>query len=147
MSSDIELINPYYPNAPLKNFSDLDEKLNYYYDYISDYDPIPPNWPSGVTPRAKMGDFRATSRDIFYYISWLYDNNPESVIDYGCGECHWKKWFPNIFGVDLVAWNHSKMDLIIEPNKFISESNNKVAEMVGNTLLKAVNEFQVHASI
>jgi hypothetical protein len=77
----IELINPYYPGAPIKNFSELDEKLNQYYDYINDYDPVLPDWPTIVTPRAGHGDFRSTSRDIFYYISWLYDNNPELILD------------------------------------------------------------------
>ena len=123
--NNIELINPYYTNVPIKNFSDLDEKLNYYYDYISDYDPRPPHWPRGVSPRALLGDFRSTSRDIFYYISWLYDNNPESVIDFGCGECYWKKWFPNIFGVDIDTKDYSKMDLVIDPDQFIAENQNK----------------------
>jgi len=30
----------------------------------------------------------------------LYANDPQSVIDVGCGECVWKKWFPNIIGFD-----------------------------------------------
>ena len=37
---------------------------------------------------------------IFYYIDLLYDNNPQSVVDVGCGECLWKNWFPNIVGFD-----------------------------------------------
>jgi hypothetical protein len=121
----IELINPYYPGAHIKNFSELDEKLNQYYDYINDYDPVPRDWPTIATPRAVHGDFRSTSRDIFYYISWLYDNNPESVIDFGCGECFWKKWFPNIFGVDITKRPYSKMDLVIHPAQFIANNQNK----------------------
>lgn len=108
--SQIQLINPYHANIPLRNFANLDEQLNKYYDYISDYDPTPPG---SHTPRAKLGDFRSTSRDIFYYISWLYDNKPNSVIDFGCGECFWKKWFPNMFGVDIKQWCGSQADLII----------------------------------
>jgi hypothetical protein len=121
----IELINPYYSGVPIKNFGELDEKLNQYYDYISDFDPRPRGWPINVTTRAQQGDFRSTARDIFYYISWLYDNNPESVIDFGCGECFWKKWFPNIFGVDIIKYPYSKMDLVIEPAQFIAENQNK----------------------
>lgn len=117
--SQIKLINPYYPNVPLRNFDALDEQLNKYYDYIADYDATPPG---PHTARAKFGDFRTTSRDIFYYISMLYDNNPNSVIDFGCGECFWKKWFPNIYGVDIKEWYGSKADLIvplIELNSFL----------------------------
>jgi hypothetical protein len=121
--SEIELINPYYSNAPLKNFSDLDEKLKYYYDYIGDYDAIPKG---NLTPRAIKGDFRSTSRDIYYYISWLYDNNPKLVLDFFCGHSHWKKFFPNIYSVDIAEWNYSSIDCIIhenEINNFIETHN------------------------
>lgn len=120
--NDIELINPYHSNIPIKNFSDLDERVNQYYDYIGDYDPRPPEFTNELTPRARLGDFRSTTRDIFYYISWLYDNDPQSVIDYGCGTNTFKKWFPNIFGIDFMNWPFNETDLITpDMNQFISE--------------------------
>lgn len=112
--SNIELINQYYPDAVIRNFTDLDEKLKDYYDYIADYDPEPKE---KLTPRSTSGDFRSTSRDIFYYISWLYDNNPKSVLDFGCGQSQWKKWFPNIFRVDVKDWAYTDIDLVVEIHK------------------------------
>jgi hypothetical protein len=51
-------------------------------------------------------------RDIFYYIDYLYNNQPTSVIDVGCGECIWKNWFPNIIGFNPVTNEFSKQDFI-----------------------------------
>jgi len=124
MIDDIELINPYHPNIQLKNFIDLDDKLNEWYDYIGDYNPDPPTG-MNRSPRA-IKDFRSTSRDIYYYIDLLYDNNPKSVIDFGCGECLFKRWFPNIFGVDPTPWPFGKAD-VTTPNitQFVKENKNK----------------------
>jgi hypothetical protein len=42
----------------------------------------------------------------------LYNNNPDSVVDVGCGECIWKKWFPNIIGFDPNTNEFSQHDFV-----------------------------------
>jgi len=103
------LINPYTPDINFKNFTNLDVDILKYYDRLFDtavdFD---------FTPRYRLElGLKIGFRDIFYYIDLLYNNNPESVIDVGCGECIWKNWFPNIIGFDPYpssAW--SKADFV-----------------------------------
>lgn len=100
------LINPYYEDAVFKNFSNLNQQINSHYDIIfdtvMDYE---------ITPRYtyELG-LKIGFRDIFYYIDMLYDNNPENVIDVGCGECTWKRWFPRIIGFDPYSYKFSQKD-------------------------------------
>jgi len=100
------MINPYYPGIPFTNFKNLDKEISQHYDRVYDtvvdYD---------TTPRF-MYEFRIGFRDIFYCIDRLYDNNPESVIDVGCGECIWKQWFPSIIGFDPTSFKDSHLDFI-----------------------------------
>jgi hypothetical protein len=102
------LINPYTPSCTFKNFPTLDDDLIKYYNRIYhtvvDYH---------ITPRYfyETG-LKIAFRDIFYYIDSLYDDNPQSVIDVGCGECVWKKYFPNIVGVDPNTNEFSQQDFI-----------------------------------
>jgi hypothetical protein len=90
------LIHPYTSDTQFKKFPNLDADLALHYDRV--YDTVVEY---EITPRyfyetgLKLG-----FRDIFYYIDTLYANDPQSVIDVGCGECIWKKWFPNIIGFD-----------------------------------------------
>jgi hypothetical protein len=66
-----------------------------------------------MTPRyRKEHGIKIGERDIFYYIDKLYDNNPLSVIDVGCGECIFKNWFPNIIGFDPRQWHNSRADFV-----------------------------------
>lgn len=97
----MQLINEYTPDSVIRNFPNLDEALKKYYDLvITNFQPR-----SEITPRG-YEEFRITRRDIFYYISWLYDNNPASVLDWGCGDNVFSKWFPNIHAVDVTsAWS------------------------------------------
>jgi hypothetical protein len=102
------LINPYNPEVKFKNFPDLDSKLLAHYDRlyhtVTDLE---------ITPRYfyEIG-LKIGFRDLFYYIDHLYDNQPTSVIDVGCGECIWKKWFPNIIGFDPNTNEFSDQDFI-----------------------------------
>ena len=102
------LVNPYFPNIPLKNFPNLNEDIlkNYdrVYDTVVDFE-ISPRYfyESGL----KIG-----FRDIFYCIDQLYNNQPSSIIDVGCGECIWKRWFPNIVGFDPNTNEFSAQDFV-----------------------------------
>lgn len=102
------LLRPYTPDVVLKNFPLLDVELAQHYDRIyhttTDFH---------VSPRYLFeSGIKITFRDIFYYIDLLYDQNPKTVIDVGCGECVWKQWFPNIVGFDPNINEFSKQDFI-----------------------------------
>jgi hypothetical protein len=105
------LVNPYTPGAPFKNFPMLDQQINEYYDEIFEFVPGPGY--NNTTPRFKLDSgLKFGFRDIFYCIDQLYDNNPMSVIDVGCGECIWKRWFPNIIGFDPTPSPYANHDFI-----------------------------------
>jgi hypothetical protein len=105
----MELINPYTPDVELRNFPFLEQQLINHYDFYVREE-------SGgfhsnlkrvgsqinnftLTPRA-LFEYKVGFKPIFYYISWLYDNNPKNVIDIGAGEAIFKKWFPNLISLD-----------------------------------------------
>ena len=102
------MINPYTPGIPFKNFTNLDVDLLEHYDRL--FDTVVD---FEISPRyiyetgLKLG-----FRDIFYYIDQLYNTQPTSVIDVGCGECIWKKWFPNIIGFDPNTNEFSNVDFV-----------------------------------
>jgi hypothetical protein len=104
----VMMINPYSPSKIFTNFADLDARLQQHYDRVFDtvvdYE-ISPRYfyESGL----KIG-----FRDVFYYIDQLYNTNPSCVIDVGCGECTWKKWFPNIIGFDPNHNEFSQQDFV-----------------------------------
>ena len=102
------LINPYHKNISFKNFPDLDSALDSHYDRL--YDTVVDY---EITPRyVYETGIKIGFRDIFYYIDRLYDNDPESIIDVGCGECIWKKWFPRIIGFDPNINEFSQQDFV-----------------------------------
>ena len=102
------MINYYTPGKPFTNFPDLDTRIKQHYDRlfdtVVDFD---------ITPRyfyetgLKIG-----FRDVFYYIDQLYSNQSDSIIDVGCGECIWKKWFPNIIGFDPKPNEFTQQDFV-----------------------------------
>lgn len=102
------MIAPYKPQIPFKNFPNLDTAILQHYDRVFDtvvdYE-ISPRYfyESGL----KIG-----FRDVFYYIDQLYSSRPGSIIDVGCGECIWKKWFPNIVGFDPNSNEFSQQDFV-----------------------------------
>jgi len=102
------LINEYKSGVPFKNFPDLDNSLVGHYDRL--YDTVVD---FEVSPRYLYeSGLKIGFRDIFYYIDCLYTNNPSSVIDVGCGECIWKKYFPNITGFDPNTNEFSMQDFV-----------------------------------
>lgn len=100
------LLNAYTPGIKFRNFPDLDLDIAKYYDRV--YDTIVEH---EITPRYfyETG-LKICFRDIFYYIDMLYDNQPTNVIDVGCGECIWKRWFPDIIGFDPNRGTFSNAD-------------------------------------
>lgn len=107
----MKIINEYTSDKQIKNFPELENKIKEYYDLvISDLsNPI-------MTPRG-IFEHRIAFKDIFYYIDFLYENNPQSVIDVGCGDNLFKKWFPNITGADVKNWTtFVEPDIIIDEN-------------------------------
>jgi SAM-dependent methyltransferase len=88
-------INAYHSDVEIRNFPLLEKELESYYDLFVK-DEIVQN---KVSPRGTY-EYSIGFKEIFYYISWLYDNNPQSVLDIGSGECFWKRWFSNIITLD-----------------------------------------------
>jgi hypothetical protein len=117
------LINPYTPSSTFKNFTTLDKDIGEYYDRvyhsIMDYDEISPRYfyETGL---------KIAFRDAFYYIDLLYDDNPQTVIDVGCGECVWKKWFPNIIGFDPRINEFSLQDFVDDFDEDFSKRHTKL---------------------
>jgi hypothetical protein len=102
------LINPYFPETSLKNFPGLDADISRYYDRV--YDTVVG---FEISPRYFYeSGLKIGFRDIFYYIDQLYNIQPTSVIDVGCGECTWKNWFPNIVGFDPNTNEFSQQDFV-----------------------------------
>ena len=104
------MVDAYERGMEFKNFPDLEQQITQYYDTI--YETIED---LRVTPRyfLEMG-LKVTERDMFYYINRLYDNNPSSVVDVGCAECIWKKWFPRMIGFDPIVSKFSKQQDFID---------------------------------
>lgn len=103
------LINPYDGNVKFKNYSNLDQQIKTHYDKV--FDTVVMDYE--ISPRyIYETGLKIAFRDIFYYIDMLYDNNPENIIDVGCGECMWKNWFPRIIGFDPNINEYSQQDFV-----------------------------------
>lgn len=113
------LIHPYYPGIKFQKFLDLDERINNYYDKIYDT-----TVDFHLTPRYVLeSGIKVGFRDIFYYIDSLYDDNTTSLVDVGCGQCTWKKWFPNIICFD--QWEDRLSDKVNSPIDFQAVFNDE----------------------
>jgi hypothetical protein len=115
------LINPYTPEVKLKNFPDLYKKILLYYDYV--YDTIGEVPEKDTWPRDRQEEGRTTFKDAFYYIDMLYDSNPTTIVDIGCGEAAFKKWFPRMIGFDTFLNKRSQGDFIGRFNRTFSEEH------------------------
>jgi hypothetical protein len=104
------LIKPYSADVKFANFPELEHGISKYYDHV--YDTVPT---SGITPRYYYeAGLKIGFRDVFYYIDQLYNTAPADVIDVGCGENVWKKWFPHIIGFDPRPSQHANCDFVAE---------------------------------
>ena len=102
------MINPYYSGIAFKNFPELETDIARRYDRV--YDTVVG---FEISPRYFYeSGLKIGFRDIFYYIDYLYNTQPTSVIDVGCGECIWKNWFPNITGFDPNSNEFSQQDFV-----------------------------------
>jgi len=117
----MEKINCYEPGIGFRNFPELTKRMEEYYDIIFDY-----SLPDEITPRFvyEFGK-KITSRNIFYYIDMLYDNQPENLIDVGCGENIFKRWFPNVIGFDPNIHSYSEQDFVDTFDRDFSEGHTK----------------------
>lgn len=102
------MINYYTPDKTFTNFPDLDSDILQHYDRV--FDTVVD---FEISPRYFYeSGLKIGFRDVFYYIDQLYSSQPSSVIDVGCGECIWKKWFPNIIGFDPKTNEFSQQDFV-----------------------------------
>ncbi len=109
----MKLINPYDKSSKFTNFLDLDEKISKYYDIIHDHGSEINSLYKLISPRyIYESGLKVSFRDIFYYIDLLYNNDPKTIIDVGCGECIFKNWFPNIIGFDPEPSKFSSADFV-----------------------------------
>lgn len=101
------LVRPY-KNLKNTNTPNLERKIDQYYDLV--FDTIVP-W--HITPRYMLeSGLKIGMKDIFYYIDMLYEKNPATIIDVGCGECTWKRWFPRIIGFDPNTGPYYQQDFV-----------------------------------
>lgn len=138
----MKIINEYNLDSTIRKFSDLDLRLIEYYDKIIDI-----SSPFEFTTRAAL-DKRIGFRDIYYYISFLYEHiDPAIVLDLGSGDGLFKEWFPNIYCVDIQnnykAFNVPDEYIVLD--EFLSNNKNKFdAGMAINSLhfaVSTVDEF------
>lgn len=116
-------VNAYHSDIQIRNFPNLESELEKYYDIFVKDELIQ----NKVSPRGQT-EYRIGWKEIFYYISWLYDNAPKSVIDIGSGECFWKRWFQNITALDPGDYREAKnsADIICHFTKeFADEHENE----------------------
>jgi hypothetical protein len=83
------------------------KKLKNDFDYVSFY----PHMVRNIlrTPRQIYGEIENKtifSASSFYYIQFLLENNPKIIHDLGCGWNIFKKYIPNIVGVDSTPEDH-----------------------------------------
>lgn len=102
------LLNNYTPDSQFTTFTDLDQRLSDYYDVVVTDIDIPKS-----TPRYRYeSGLKIGFRDIFWYIDQLYSAQPADVVDIGCGENVFKKWFPNLTGVDSDEYPYGGPDIV-----------------------------------
>lgn len=120
----MNLINPYTKDSNFTNFPELDIRIRDYYDIVNDHHAEISAEYRAVSPRYRYeGGIKVGFRDIFYYIDLLYNNNPQTIIDVGCGECIFKNWFPNIIGFDPAPSNFSRADFVDYFDKDFAEGH------------------------
>ena len=97
----MENINAYNKESFFKEFSTTET----YKKLCDDFDIISFDWAvKNVTPRQEIGDrdsfktkFSAVS---FYYIEYLLKQHPKTIYDLGCGWNIFKRYIPNLIGID-----------------------------------------------
>lgn len=118
-------VNPYNPKKYEEYFktTDLYQILSKDYDVVSFDDDV--NIINGLTTRSilSLSIFDAAS---FYYLQYLMDLNPSKIYDIGCWSNLFKKYIPNLIGIDVLAarnYNDSNADLYLKINNSFYEEN------------------------
>ena len=81
----MQKVRPYTTDIKLKVYNEMEAHYDILVDGALNYY-VPRFW----------YDNRVMFKDIVYYISLLYLNNPKTIADIGSGGYNWKKWFDNI---------------------------------------------------
>jgi hypothetical protein len=139
----IQLIDEYYSTASFECHPDLDEKLSSYFDYVYDT-----TFLHNITPRfSHQSGLKFTMRDYWWYIDKLYKSNPSSIVDLACGECEWKKFLPNIIGIDshINPWSLCDIVRYIDDDFFKENQNRYDCGMNLHGTLDGVNDWNTRA--
>jgi hypothetical protein len=108
MDIRVKEINPYSANQ----WRDQFKNIKLYQDIISDYDHVVYSWRESTVLKAALHDtvyvtdryigelYRILDAVPYYYLYHTMVNNPEIIVDLGCGTNPFKKTWPNIIGID-----------------------------------------------
>lgn len=91
----MENIKPYVSNE----FREFFTKTDLYVSLEKDFDYLFWEKYGNPVPRLMLQN-RVVSLSSFYYLNFLLEKNPKTIYDIGCGTNAFKKYFPNIIGVD-----------------------------------------------
>ena len=105
----LENINPYDQSEFESKFKEtqLYQSVSKEFDVLT-FDWSMPGWINGLTPRQFEGS-RKTSATTFYYLDHVFNNVQGTVYDIGCGWNIFKKFYPNIIGLDLQGTHADKL--------------------------------------
>jgi SAM-dependent methyltransferase len=100
-------LNPYNPEQFKKQFESTDICRSVSNDFDNLWWDQKIKFLNHLTPRQLVCDFKPGFSMIpFYYLQPLLEKNPTSIYDLGCGANLFKRYIPNIIGVDkLVDYN------------------------------------------
>ena len=100
-------LNPYNSEQFKKQFESTDICRSVSKDFDNLWWDQKIKWLNHLTPRQLVCDFKPGFSLIpFYYLQPLLEKNPTSIYDFGCGANLFKRYIPNITGVDkLVDYN------------------------------------------
>jgi SAM-dependent methyltransferase len=103
-------LNPYNPEQFKKQFESTDICRSVSKDFDNLWWDQKIKFLNHLTPRQLVCDFRSGFSMIpFYYLQPLLEKNPTSIYDLGCGANLFKRYIPNIIGVDKLL-DHSIVD-------------------------------------
>lgn len=116
----MENIKPYVPDEFKESFikTDLYATLEKDFDYLF--------WEKCSHPVLRLVlSNSVVSLPAFYYLNFLLEKNPETIYDIGCGANSFKKYFPNIIGVDPNTHFGNAPDIVNKfDDSFVEEHEN-----------------------
>jgi hypothetical protein len=153
-----ENLLPYNQESFRESFTktELYKKIEADHDYII-WEKFYTHWVTSpskeMTPRHKSVT-RAAPVGSFYYLQYLLDTNPRQIVDLGCGDNWFKKYIPNIWGIDglnpgsphykadqhtiindsWIQYNASKFDCLMSINALHFKPLEKIRETTVNAM-------------